>query len=117
VLIDPNLVRQILLKIESASYPLKGRIGVVVVEGYDQSIVDEHIEELRKADALSVAIKRSRTKAGGPIISADVKHLTDTGWRLVDMIKKDDSWARVLAAVGNTPVSIFELVQVMHQVS
>jgi hypothetical protein len=117
VLVDPNLVRQILLKIESASYPLKGRIGVVLVDGYDQATIDDHIEELRKADALSVAIKRSRTKAGGPIISADVKHLTDTGWRLVDMVKKDDFWARVVAAVGNTRPSIFELVQIMHRVT
>ena len=35
VFVNPDLVRSILLAIESASFPLKGRIGSVVVENHD----------------------------------------------------------------------------------
>jgi hypothetical protein len=117
MLVNPQLVRLILLTVESASYPLKGRIGAIHVDGYDQLAINEHIEELRKADALKVVVKRSRARAGGPIVAAEVKHLTDTGWRLVDMVKKNESWSRVTKAIGTQQVSMPELVQILHRES
>jgi hypothetical protein len=113
ILIHPELVRLILRKIESASYPLKGRIGFVTVDGHDQRTVDEHIEEMRKVDLLDAVVKRSHARAGGPIISAEVRHLTDTGWRIIGLVKTDESWKRVLNGLGNGQVTIQELMRVL----
>jgi len=115
--VDPQLIRLILLTVEKASYPLKGRIGPIAVQGYDQEIIDEHIEELRKAGILDANVKRSRAKAGGPVVGAEVKHLTETGWRLVETLKRNDVWDRAVKSIGNSQLSLHEVLAIVDRAS
>lgn len=94
--LDLDLVREILLKVEAA--PANRDVGTVVVPGYDEDTVLDHIELLNDRGLIEANV----TRAGSGekrVYFAYVKRLTWEGHDFLENARNEEVWAQTKAIV------------------
>lgn len=94
--LDPDLARELLLKIEStaANHPA----GTPEIEGHSQDEVLEHIELLHEAGLIEARLVRSGM-GGARILTATVERLTWEGHDFLNKAREASTWKRAKSLV------------------
>ena len=96
---DINLLRSILLQVEHEGNPEEPLIHSIAIEGYDQPLVNEHVKLLIESGYLEGELKYSTNNR---ILLAAVRGLTPKAYDLLDNIRNDGLWRRILEKVAST---------------
>ncbi len=96
---DIDLLRAILIQIESEGDPAEPLIHSMAVEGYEQAVVNEHVKLLIDSGFVEGEYKYSTNNR---ILLTLIRGLTPKAYEFLDNIRNEQLWERIKERVTTT---------------
>lgn len=96
---DFDLMRAILLEVESTGDPEEPQLNSLTLEGVDQALTNEHVKLAIESGLLEGQCKFSTNNR---ILLTSIRGLTPRGYDFLDNIRNDSIWQKINSHISST---------------